>query len=151
MSNSKNVHLFVGTHKGAFILTSDLDRKKWNLNGPFHPGVDVHYMFCDTRNEPTIYASINSEIWGPTVRYSTDMGETWVEAEQDVRFEEGSDRKVKRVWCTIPGGDNYPGVLYAGVDPGAMFKTEDGGKNWSELTDLAITPLAKNGFQAQED
>ncbi len=94
-------------------------------------------MFCDIRNEPTIYASINSEIWGPTVRYSTNMGETWTEAEQDVRFEEGSDRKVKRVWCAIPGGDNHPGVLYAGVDPGAMFKTEDGGKNWSELTGLS--------------
>ena len=33
------VRLLVGTRKGAFVLTSDEKRAKWDVNGPFfgHP------------------------------------------------------------------------------------------------------------------
>ncbi len=31
---SKQVYLLVGTKKGAFILTSNVSRKKWALKGP---------------------------------------------------------------------------------------------------------------------
>ncbi len=92
---AKKVHLLVGTHKGGFLFSSDLDRKNWQIKGPFFKGSDVHHMVFDTRNDPTIFASTNSMWWGPSVRSSKDFGETWQEPKSDVRFEEGTDKKSK--------------------------------------------------------
>ncbi len=133
---TEKVHLLVGTHKGGFLFTSDLDRKNWQIKGPFFKGSDVHHMVFDTRNELTIFASTNSMWWGPSVRSSKDFGETWQEPKSDVRFEEGSDKKVKRVWCVEPGRNNEPNVLYAGADPGVLFKSEDSGETWAEVKAL---------------
>jgi photosystem II stability/assembly factor-like uncharacterized protein len=71
---------------------------------------------------------------------SRDFGKTWSECEGGVRFEEKSGRKVARVWCVKPGRPSEPDVLYAGVDPGALFKSEDSGKTWSEVTSLSEHP-----------
>ena len=135
--SDKKVYLLVGTHKGGFLFTSDLNRKNWQLHGPFFKGADVHFMMFDMRNAPTIYACVNSTWWGPDIRFSKDLGKTWQEAESGVRFEEGADKKVKRVWFIEPGRTSEPGTLYAGVDPGALFKSTDGGLNWSEVETLA--------------
>ncbi len=32
------VRVLVGTHKGAFIMTSDGKRKSWDISGPHFPG-----------------------------------------------------------------------------------------------------------------
>ena len=135
-NGSSRVRLLVGTHKGGFLLSSERDRKKWDMQGPFFRGTDVHHMVFDAREEPTIFASVNSTWWGPDVRFSKDFGETWEEPKSGIRFEDGSDKKVKRVWCVEPGRKSEPDVLYAGADPGALFKSEDGGQNWSEIKSL---------------
>ena len=122
MANSKRLYLLVGTHKGAFIFVSDLERKNWEMRGPFFKGTDVHHMVMDTRNEPTIFASVNSTWWGPDVHFSKDLGENWIEPKSGVRFEEESENKVKRVWYVMPGNKNEPNALYAGVDPSCPVK-----------------------------
>ncbi len=136
----KQLYLFVGTHKGAFIFTSDLRRKQWKMRGPLLKGADVNHIVLDTRSEPTICASVNSYWWGPSVHVSKDFGKTWVQSESGVRFEEGSDKKVERVWCVAPGSKSEPNVLYSGVDPGALFKSEDGGKTWRDVKGITNHP-----------
>lgn len=133
---NKRVCLLIGTHKGGFLLTSDLRRKSWKLSGPFFKGTDVHYVVLDTRTQ-IIYACVNSTWWGPDIRFSKDLGETWQEPERGIRFPEGGDRQVKRVWYVKPGFDNAGGVLYAGVDPGALFRTTDNGQTWDEIVSLS--------------
>jgi photosystem II stability/assembly factor-like uncharacterized protein len=137
---SQNVYLSVGTHKGGFLLISNQDRKQWQMHGPFFKGEDVNHMILDTRGEPTLYACINSSWWGPDVRISLDFGKTWVEPEKGIRFEEGSDFKVKKVWHVLPGREDEKNVLYAGVDPAALFKSEDAGKSWNDLIGLTDHP-----------
>ena len=134
--SSKKVCLLVGTHKGGFLFTSDLQRKKWQRREPFFKGVDVHYLAVDNREAPTIYACVNSTWWGPDIRYSNDFCETWKEPSNGIRFDEDEDVTLKRTWCVVPGRKNEPGVLYAGVDPAALFKTEDHGKSWFEIPAL---------------
>jgi photosystem II stability/assembly factor-like uncharacterized protein len=136
----KKVHLLVGTHKGAFILSSDLKRKNWTMKGPLLKGADVNHMILDTRGKPTLYAAANSYWWGPNVHISNDLGKTWKPSEGGVRFEENRGKKVERVWNVWPGHKSQPNVLYAGVDPGALFRSEDGGKNWSEVKGLTDHP-----------
>ena len=128
--NGKNkVLLLVGTHKGAFMFMSDAGRKSWEMRGPFLKGADVNHIVCDTRSEPTFYACATSYWWGPSLHRSKDFGANWIESESGVRFEENSGNKVTRVWCVAPGHVDEPEVLYVGVDPGALFKSEDGGRN----------------------
>jgi len=141
----KKVHLLVGTHKGAFMYTSDLKRKNWTMIGPLLKGADVNSIMLDTRGKPrggkpTMYAAVNSYWWGPNVHISKDMGKTWVQSEGGVRFEESRGKKVERVWAVWPGHASQPKVLYAGVDPGTMFRSEDSGKSWTEVKGLTDHP-----------
>ena len=50
----KKVYVLVGTHKGAFIFSSDEGRKKWSMKGPLLKGADVNEIILDTRREPTL-------------------------------------------------------------------------------------------------
>jgi len=38
------LRLLVGTHKGAFVLTSDERRKDWKIEGPHFAGWDVYHV-----------------------------------------------------------------------------------------------------------
>ncbi len=78
----KKVFLLVGTHKGAFIFSSDENRKKWKLAGPLLKGADVNEIILDARLEPTLYACVNScgiyvGTSGGQVMYSRNEGDSW--------------------------------------------------------------------------
>lgn len=55
----------VGTRKGAFLITADSARESWAVSGPHHDGSDVFHLAYDDRDGGTIFAAINSPIWGP--------------------------------------------------------------------------------------
>src|SRR5258706_65581 len=117
------LYLLLGTHKGGFIFTSDLSRKKWKVSEPLLKGGDVNHLILDTRNgKPTLYACVNSYWFGSGVQSSTNFGKTWTQAKTPIRFDEARNMKVNRVWHVALGWKNEPDVLYAGVDPGALFK-----------------------------
>ena len=137
--NSKTL-LLVGTHKGGFLFSSDADRRKWEMKGPFFRGTDVNHLILDARGRPTLHACVNSTWWGPDTRRSEDWGETWLEPETPARFAESAERKVKRVWCVAAGPEGDPGTLYAGVDPAALFRSRDGGRTWTEIEALSQHP-----------
>jgi photosystem II stability/assembly factor-like uncharacterized protein len=110
------------------------------MSGPFFPGNDVNQLIFDLREEPTLFACVNSAWWGSDVRFSHDLGESWEEAESTIRFAEGGERKVERIWCVEPGPPDRPEVLYAGVAPAALFQSSDGGRNWTEVESLSEHP-----------
>ncbi len=139
-------HLLVGTHKGGFILNSDKDRKKWRMSEPLFKGADVHHLSLDVRKNPKLFACVNSSWWGPNVQFSEDFGETWQKPESEVRFEEGSELSVKKVWQITPGLDSTPDVMFAGADPGALFRSTDGGQTWVEIKALTNHPTREKWF-----
>jgi photosystem II stability/assembly factor-like uncharacterized protein len=132
----QQIYLLVGTKKGAFILTSDLQRKRWNINGPLLKGAEVNDFAMDVREEPKLFACVNSYWWGANIRMSTDMGKTWIESKSGIQFDEKSGNKVNRLWSIMPAGKNEPGKIYLGVDPGAFFTTQDSGITWNEVKSL---------------
>ena len=71
---------------------------------------------------------------------STDLGGTWLSAEQQPRFGDQSGRTVQRLWHLEPGREGETGVLYAGVEPAALFKSEDDGATWREVVGLFNHP-----------
>ncbi len=71
------VRVLVGTRKGAFVLTSDGIRNKWNVNGPFFGGWEIYHLKGSPVDPNRIYASQTSSWFGQIIQRSDDGGRTW--------------------------------------------------------------------------
>ena len=71
------VRVLVGTRKGAFILTSDGKRKKWDVNGPHFAGWEMYHLKGSPADPNRIYASQTSGWFGQVIQRSDDGGKTW--------------------------------------------------------------------------
>lgn len=71
------VRVLVGTRKGAFVLTSDGKRKKWNVSGPHFGGWEIYHMKGSPVDPNRIYASQTSSWFGQVIQRSDDGGKTW--------------------------------------------------------------------------
>jgi photosystem II stability/assembly factor-like uncharacterized protein len=71
------VRVLVGTKKGAFILTSDGKRDKWDVSGPFFAGWEIYHMKGSPVDPERIYVSQTSSWFGQLLQASTDGGKTW--------------------------------------------------------------------------
>lgn len=122
--------LMVGTRKGLWIGRSE-DRIEWSFTGPHHDMEEVYSCLVDNRGgSPRLFAGASSSWLGPQVRWSDDLGETWQETPGGaVRFPEGADATLERVWQLVPGVED--GVVYAGTEPGAVFKSTDRGETFA--------------------
>jgi photosystem II stability/assembly factor-like uncharacterized protein len=130
------VHLLIGTRKGGFIATSDAGRREWSLQGPFLKGHEVNHV-AHVGGGRFVMAG-KSAWWGPALQISDDAGRTWRETGA-VRFGEGRGHSVERIWF-IKADPRVQDRLYAGVDPGALFVSDDRGDSWREVPSLTDHP-----------
>jgi len=72
-----SVRVLVGTRKGAFILSSDGKRQKWEVSGPFFAGWEIYHMKGSEADPNRIYASQSSGWFGQIIQRSDDGGKTW--------------------------------------------------------------------------
>ena len=138
-ANRGDVLLMVGTRKGVFFLTADAARKSWSLSGPHHVGSDVFHLAYDYRGHGTIFAAINSPIWGPEVQRSEDLGATWRKSRVNPAFPKERNDSVEKVWHIEPGSPASPDSSMRG-SPAALFKSPDGGETWDEVVPLSEHP-----------
>ena len=71
------VRVLVGTRKGAFILTSDGKREKWEVSGPHFAGWEIYHLKGSPADPNRIYASQTSGWFGQIIQRSSDGGKTW--------------------------------------------------------------------------
>ena len=130
--------VLVGTTKGLFTLRADGRGEQVELSGPTFPGEEVYATCIDTRSgNPRLFSGSVSNHWGPVLRRSDDLGATWTEHEQTaLRFPSDTDAAVARIWQLAPGPADEPDVLYAGVEPAALFRSDDGGQTFSLVRGL---------------
>ncbi len=154
-------HLLVGTRKGLFIGRS-ADRRAWTLDGPHFPGWSVDYAVRDPR-DGRVWAAVSHLQWGPHLHVSADSGRTWREATTPA-FPAGADPyldrtwhggtwvetsvapSVKQIWTIEPGPATQPGLLYAGVNPAALFISRDAGATWENCDALWRHPTRDAWF-----
>ncbi len=140
------VRVLVGTRKGAFILSSDGKRDKWDVSGPFFAGWQIYHLKGSPADPQRIYASQTSDWFGQTMQRSSDGGHTWETVGNKFSYEgvpgthqwyDGTPHpwEFKRVWHLEPSLTD-PDTVYAGIEDAALFKSTDGGQNWSELPGL---------------
>ena len=144
--------LMVGTRKGLWLGKSDDRRREWEFTGPHFDMEEVYSCLIDTRGDrPRLLAGASSSWLGPQVWRSDDLGESWQETPNGaVRFPEGADAKVERVWQLVAGAER--GVVFAGTEPGAVFRSTDGGETFEleqALWDHPHRPQWNAGFGGQ--
>jgi photosystem II stability/assembly factor-like uncharacterized protein len=71
------VRVLVGTKKGAFILTADGKRQKWDVSGPLFSGWEIYHMKGSPADPNRIYASQTSGWFGQVIQRSDDGGKSW--------------------------------------------------------------------------
>ena len=129
-TGDKQALLLVGTRKGLWIGTSDEAREAWTWTGPHFNMEEVYSCMIDTRRDnPRLLVGAASSWIGPQIGRSDDLGATW-ESNPDgaIRFPEGTDASVERIWQLQPGvGDD---VVWAGTEPGAVFRSDDRGETF---------------------
>ena len=140
------VRVLVGTRKGAFVLTSDGKRDRWDVNGPFFGGWELYHIKGSPADPNRLYASQSSGWFGQMIQRSNDGGKTWEPVGNKFVYDgvpgthqwyDGTPHpwEFKRVWHLEPSLTD-PDTVYAGVEDAALFRTTDGGQNWSEMPGL---------------
>jgi photosystem II stability/assembly factor-like uncharacterized protein len=141
-----SVRVLVGTRKGAFILTSDGKRQKWEVSGPHFAGWEIYHLKGSPADPNRIYCSQTSGWFGQQVQRSNDGGKTWEAMDNKFVYDgvpgthqwyDGTPHpwEFKRVWHFEPSLTD-PDTAYAGIEDAAIFKTADGGRTWAELSGL---------------
>jgi hypothetical protein len=155
------VRVLVGTRKGAFILTSDAKREKWDVSGLHFAGWEIYHLKGSPADPNRIYASQSSGWFGQVIQRSSDGGKTWetpgggpettpdgmphgesnkfvYEGEVTThQWYDGTQHpwEFKRVWRLEPSLTD-PDTVYAGVEDAALFRSTNGGTTWQELPGL---------------
>lgn len=140
------VRVLVGTKKGAFVLTSDGKRTKWDVSGPHFAGWEIYHMKGSPVDPDVLFASQCSGWFGQMIQRSNDGGKTWEPVDNKFTYDgtpgthqwyDGTQHpwEFKRVWHLEPSLSDVD-TVYAGVEDAAMFRTTDGGKSWHEQAGL---------------
>ena len=141
------VRVLVGTRKGAFVLTSDGKREKWEVSGPHFAGWEIYHLKGSPVDPNRLYASQSSGWFGQMIQRSNDGGKTWEPVGNKFAYDgvpgthqwyDGTQHpwEFKRVWHLEPSLTD-PDTVYAGVEDAALFRSTDGGQTWEELPGAA--------------
>src|ERR1700690_3031288 len=133
-----SVRVLAGTRKGAFVLTSDGRRDRWEVSGPHFGGWEIYHVKGSPADPDRLYASQSSGWSGQVIQRSDDGGATWAPVGNQFAYD-GTPRthqwydgtphpwEFARVWHLEPSLDD-PDTVYAGVEDAGLFRSTDGGQ-----------------------
>jgi len=140
------VRVLVGTRKGAFILTADGKRDRWDVSGPHFGGWEIYHLKASPADPNRIFAAQSSGWFGQIMQRSSDGGKTWETVGNKFAYDgptgthqwyDGTPHpwEFAKVWHVEPSPTD-PDTVYAGVEDAALFRSTDGGQTWNELAGL---------------
>lgn len=140
------VRLLVGTRKGAFVLTADGKRDKWDVSGPHFGGWEIYHLKGSPVDPDRLYASQSTGWFGQLIQRSNDGGQTWEPVDNKFVYDgvpgthqwyDGTPHpwEFKRVWHLEPSLSDAD-TVYAGAEDAALFRSTDGARSWQEMPGL---------------
>ena len=142
------VRVLVGTRKGAFILTADGKRERWDVSGPHFAGWELYHINGSSVDPNRLYAAQSTGWFGQLIQRSDDGGATWEPVGNAFVYDgvpgthqwyDGTPHpwEFKRVWHLMPSPTDSD-TVYAGVEDAALFRSVDAGQTWQELSGLRL-------------
>jgi photosystem II stability/assembly factor-like uncharacterized protein len=125
----------IGTKKGLFVAEASKARRRFELRGPFGPGVPVYASLTDTRGTPTMYFGSCNPFFGMKVYRSTNGGKSFKETKSAPLFPKDDGRALANIWSIEPGAAKKE--LWCGVEPAALFRSRDGGDSWEMVQGIS--------------
>ena len=111
------------------------------MAGPYFPGRAIYSIAYDNRDGRHRIWVATSQFWGSFLQSSDDFGRSWTNPlEANVKFPQDSGTSLKNIWQICLGHADQPDVMYCGVEPAALFKSNDGGESWSLVQGLFDHP-----------
>ena len=136
-SGKNAVCLLVATKKGAFVIRSNAERTEWTLEAPQFLGHIIHHFVGNPVDQTLLMAAKTGHL-GPTIYRSTDLGNSWQEAQHPPAFPTVAEGEtglvVDHVFWLTPGHPSEPGAWYAGTSPQGLFYSADNGNTWNSVT-----------------
>jgi hypothetical protein len=122
--------LYFAIDEALVVLTTEGDHGRCD----FHlKGSNIGCVTVDPLRPQLVYCgTLGSGLWR-----SDSAGKSWRPAEKGIRHS-----KVQSVTVTRSERVNDRGVVYAGTEPSAIFRSEDGGETCYECGDLTALPSA---------
>ncbi len=133
------ITLLAGTRKGLFKLKASAGRTGWEVSGPDFAGWEVNSLDHDPATGMT-FAAVTSANFGPIIARSPDLGATWEHSSDGFTYGDGGPELIG-AWAVKAGIE--PGVVYAGASPAGLFRSDDFGATWSEVSALRSHPTAE--------
>ncbi len=145
-SMMSEVRVLVGTRKGAFVVTSDAARRRWEVAGPHFGGWEIYHVTGSPVAPDRLYASQSSGWFGQLIQRSDDGGRSWTPVGNEFHYAgtpgthqwyDGTPHPwdFARVWHLEPSLSD-PDTVFAGVEDAALFRSTDAGRSWHELPGL---------------
>ena len=141
-----SVRVLVGTRKGAFILTADGSRRNWRVEGPLFAGWEIYHVKGSPVDPNRIFAAQSTGWFGQLIQRSDDGGASWEPVGNQFPYDgvpgthqwyDGTPHpwEFARVWHLEPSLFDAD-TVFAGVEDAALFRTNDAGDSWHELSGL---------------
>ncbi len=111
----------VGTLKGLFIF--DRSGDGWKCREPQFNGQSVYATQFIGK---TLWAAPFTEWTGQMLCRSEDGGRSWTALEHPLKFPDWTGAALAKIWQITALGDR----LFAGVEPSALFTSDDNGESW---------------------
>lgn len=131
---AERVLLLIGTKKGTFVSETDAERRSWTLRGPYCETWPMNHVIGDP-SSGTIYGAGGNAWFGPAVWKSTDLGATWTHSSEGLTYAAGEE-PVAAAWSLT----TVNGSVYAGVQPAGLFRSDDQGETWAQVSGLRDHP-----------
>ncbi|MFN4292297.1 MAG: WD40/YVTN/BNR-like repeat-containing protein [Permianibacter sp.] len=126
--------ILVATRKGLIQL--EQQGRRWQPTQTSFLAEPVSMCLVDHRDD-SWYAALRLGHFGPKLHRSRDRGRSWQEiavpafaATELAGATADKPPSVDMIWALETGGNDRPGVLWAGTLPGALFRSEDNGDSW---------------------
>ena len=145
------VRVLVGTRKGAFVLTADGARDRWEVSGPHFGGWEIYHLTGSPVDPNRLYASQSNGWFGQQIQRSDDGGRTWAPVGHDFVYDgvagthqwyDGTQHpwEFARVWHLEPSLTDAE-TIYAGAEDAALFRSVDGGQTLARVVRAAPAHL----------
>lgn len=131
------MQFLIGTSKG--LLTSKVENNTFQLTAVHFQGMPVSMLYIDERTN-TWWVGLSHRHWGEKLHYTYNRGETWHEAGLPSYaghfYRQGKPALLKKIWTMQHAGQDKPGYLWLGTEPGGLFFSSDNGQSFKLVESL---------------